>query len=193
MLINMSEAEWDVVVKVHLKGTFAPCHHAANYWRSQMKAGAAVANARIINTTSGSGLFGNVGQSNYGAAKAGVAALTMIAARELERYGITVNAISPAARTRMTEDLGYGADRKEGEFDFTHPSNVAPVVVWLGSEESAGISGQVFEVRGGVIRVAQGWTHGPRAEQRERWDPRTLGPVMRKLLEQAAASAGLAV
>ncbi len=193
MMINMSEPEWDVVVKVLLKGTFAPSHHAANYWRAQAKAGTPVASPRIINTASGSGLFGNIGQSNYGAAKAGVASFTLITAKELSRYDITVNAISPAARTRMTEDLGYGADRKEGEFDFTHPDNVAPAVVWLGSTESEGITGRVFELRGGVIRVAEGWTHGPRIEQEKRWDPQVLGPIIRKLVEESNDPAGLAV
>ncbi len=193
MMVNMSESEWDVVVKVHLKGTFVPCHHAANYWRSQAKAGSPIASPRIINTSSGSGLFGNIGQSNYGAAKGGVASFTLITAQELERYNISVNAISPAARTRMTEDLGYGADRKEGEFDFTNAENVAPVVVWLGSTLSEGISGRVFELRGGVIRIAEGWTHGPRAEQDERWDPAKVDPIVRKLLAEAAEPAGLAV
>ena len=193
LMINMTESEWDLVIKVLLKGTFAPCHHAANYWRAQAKAGTPITSPRIINTASGSGLFGNVGQSNYGAAKAGVASFTIITAKELERYGITVNAISPAARTRMTEDLGYGADRKEGEFDFTNPDNVAPAVVWLGSIESDGITGRVFELRGGVIRIAEGWTHGPRIEQAKRWDPRELGPVIRKLVDEAAEPASLAV
>tara|TARA_B110000503_G_scaffold106871_1_gene159643 strand:- start:617 stop:1519 length:903 start_codon:yes stop_codon:yes gene_type:complete len=193
MMINMTESEWDVVVKVLLKGTFVPTHHAANYWRAQSKAGTPVDSPRIINTASGSGLFGNIGQSNYGAAKAGVASFTIITAKELQRYNISVNAISPAARTRMTEDLGYGADRTEGEFDFTHPDNVAPAVVWLGSTESEGITGRVFELRGGVIRIAQGWTHGPRIEQAERWDPRKLGPVIRQLVNDAAEPASLAV
>ncbi|NOX51954.1 MAG: SDR family NAD(P)-dependent oxidoreductase [Gammaproteobacteria bacterium] len=191
MMINMTELEWDMVVKVLLKGTFAPSHHAANYWRTQAKVGTPVASPRIINTASGSGLFGNIGQSNYGAAKAGVASFTLITARELLRYGITVNAISPAARTRMTEDLGYGDDRVEGQFDSTNADNVAPTVVWLGSVESDGITGRVFELRGGLIGVAEGWTHGPRVEQSERWDPKILGPIIRKLVEDSNAPAGL--
>ncbi len=153
MLFNMTEQEWDDVIRVHLKGTFCPSRMAAAHWREQSKGGRAV-DARIINTSSVSGIFGNVGQSNYGAAKAGIAAFTIIAAKELSRYGVTVNAVSPGARTRMTENLGGGgAQAPEEGFDSRSPDNIAPVVVWLGSADSSGITGQVFEVGGGRICV----------------------------------------
>ncbi len=185
MLVNMTEQEWDAVMQVHLKGTFAPSRFAAVWWREQAKAGKPV-DARIINTTSASGLFGNPGQTNYAAAKAGIAAFTIVAAKELERYGVTVNAIGPGARTRMTEPLGYGANRPDEGFDAFAPDNVAPLVVWLGSRDSAGVSGRVFEVSGGRIGVAEGWRRGPRASRSERWDPALLGPVVRELLGKAA-------
>lgn len=148
MLTNMTIDEWDAVIKVHLRGTFCPAHHAANYWRAQVKEGKTV-DARIINTTSVSGLLGNQGQCNYGAAKAGIAAFTITSAMELARYGITVNAISPGALTRMTEDLGYAVAVPEGEWNPRDPANIAPVVVWLGSSESKDVTGQVFESTGG--------------------------------------------
>src|SRR5207249_2440378 len=141
MLVNLSEEEWDSVVRVHLKGTFAMTRHAAGYWRDRTKAGESN-DARIINTTSVSGLYGNVGQANYGAAKAAIAAFTIIAARELARYGVTVNAISPGALTRMTEDLPLGDDAR-AKLD---PRWVAPVCVWLASSQSAGVTEQVIEV-----------------------------------------------
>src|SRR3954463_3177515 len=139
MLVNMSIDEWDAVIRVHLRGTFATAHHAANYWRERSKAGDPV-DARIINTSSSSGIYGNVGQTNYGAAKAGIAAFSVIAAMELERYGVTVNAIAPAALTRMTEDLVRWTGDNETEWDPRDPSNIAPLVVWLGSSESKGIT-----------------------------------------------------
>ncbi len=185
MLVNMTEEEWDAVVRVHLKGTFAPSHFAAAWWREQSKAGRRV-DARIVNTSSGSGLYGNPGQTNYAAAKAGIAAFTIVAAKELERYGVTVNAIAPGARTRMTEPLGFGANRSAEGFDAFAPENVAPLVVWLGSTDSAGVTGRVFEVMGGRIGVAEGWRRGPQASGNERWDPALLGRVMRELLEKAA-------
>jgi NAD(P)-dependent dehydrogenase (short-subunit alcohol dehydrogenase family) len=187
VLVNMSEDEWDSVVRVHLKGTFASCRFAAQHWRGRAKAGEEV-DGRIINTTSVSGLYGAAGQANYGAAKAGIAALTIIAAKELERYGVAVNAISPGGRTRMTEPLGYGVDIPEGEFDFADPENVAPLVVWLASDEAAGITGQVFQASGGTVGIEQGWHHGPRVKQPARWDPTELGPVVRDLLAQQAAA-----
>ncbi len=154
-------------------GTFAPTRHAVEYWRNRSKAGE-TNDARVINTTSPSGIYGNVGQTNYGAAKAGIASFTVIAAMELGRYGVTVNAIAPAALTRMTENLGGGsekAEKKPEEFDPMSPGNIAPLVVWLGSPESAGITGRVFNVQGDHISVAEGWVAGPGAEQR-----RPLGP-----------------
>ena len=161
MLFNMSEAEWDAVVRVHLKGTFAPSRWAAEYWRAQHKDGVPV-DARIINTSSTSGLFANPGQSNYGAAKSGIATFSIIAAKELGRYGVTVNAVAPGARTRMTENLGGGRPAPEpGTWDERSPDNIAPIVAWLASAESAAVTGQVFLVGGGRIAIAQGWQRGP--------------------------------
>ena len=186
MLVNMTEAEWDDVIRVHLKGTFAPARHAAAWWRDRSKSGQPV-DARIINTSSASGLFGNVGQTNYAAAKAGIAAFTIVLAKELERYGVGVNCIAPGARTRMTAPLGFGdGERKEGAFDASAPDNIAPLVVWLGSEESRGITGRVFEVMGGRIGVADGWSRGPDARRDARWDPEELGSVLRDLVAKAA-------
>ena len=191
MLVNMSDAEWDAVIDVHLRGTFATSRWAATYWRQRSKEGKEN-DARIINTSSASGLFGNPGQTNYGAAKAGIAAFTIIAAKELERYGVTANAIAPGARTRMTENLGYGAiEVKEGEFDSFSPENVAPTVVWLGSSESKAITGRVFNVSGGNISVAEGWKVGPAATKDDRWDAAELGKIIPDLVERAAPPASL--
>jgi NAD(P)-dependent dehydrogenase (short-subunit alcohol dehydrogenase family) len=184
MLFNMTEDEWDAVIRVHLKGTFAPLRHAAAYWRERDKAGHAH-DARVINTSSTSGLFANPGQSNYGAAKTGIATLSIIAAKELARYGVTVNAIAPGARTRMTENLGGGRPAPaEGEWDPRDPENVAPLVAWLASPESAGITGQVFLVGGGRIAVAEGWRRGPGVDHGARWDPAQLGTVVPDLVGQ---------
>ena len=157
MLVNMTEEEWNAVIKVHLGGTFAPTRWAAAYWRDQAKAGNPV-NASVINTSSASGIYGNVGQTNYGAAKAGIAAFSIIAAKELGRYGVRVNAIAPGARTRMTENLGGRASAavEEGKFDEMSADNVAPLVVWLGSNEAEGITGRVFNVSGGRISRGRG-------------------------------------
>jgi NAD(P)-dependent dehydrogenase (short-subunit alcohol dehydrogenase family) len=191
MLVNMTPAEWDEVIRVHLRGTFAPAQIAAAHWRTRAKAGLAN-DARIINTSSSSGIYGNVGQTNYGAAKAGIAAFTVIAAKELARYGVTVNAIAPGALTRMTENLGTGARaraRAPEEFDTTHPANVAPLVVWLGSAESAGVTGRVFNVRGGHVSVAEGWHAGPGVDKGSRWEPAELGTVIPDLVAKAAPNA----
>ena len=186
MLVNMSEEEWDAVIRVHLKGTFAPARRAATWWRDRSKAGQPV-DARIINTSSASGLFGNVGQTNYAAAKAGIAAFTIVLAKELERYGVGVNCIAPGARTRMTAPLGFGGDEKaDGTFDVSAPENIAPLVVWLGSEESLGITGRAFEVMGGRIGIAEGWSRGPELTRDGRWDPGELGAVVHDLVEKAA-------
>lgn len=186
MLVNMTESEWDAVIRVHLKGTFGPSHFAAEHWRDRAKAGQPV-EARIINTASVSGIFGNPGQSNYGAAKAGIAAFTVIAAKELSRYGITVNAIAPTARTRMTESIGFDkVEIDDGTFDFLAPENMSPLVVWLGSRESAGVTGRVFEVSGGRITLADGWRRGPTRQKAERWRPAELGPVIEELVAGAA-------
>jgi NAD(P)-dependent dehydrogenase (short-subunit alcohol dehydrogenase family) len=156
MVFSMTETEWDAVINVHLKGTFAPSHHASVYWREESKAGRQ-RDARLINTTSVSGLYANVGQGNYGAAKAGIAAFTQIIAQELERYGVTVNAIAPGALTRLTADLGL----PEEQLAQIDPRWVAPVVVWLASSQSAGVTGQVIESSGLVLAVAEGWRRGP--------------------------------
>ena len=186
MIVSMDEAEWDAVMRVHLKGTFAMTHHAANHWRERAKAGEAV-HARIVNTSSGAGLAGSIGQGNYSAAKAGIAALTLVAAAELGRYGVTVNAIAPSARTRMTETVFVDMMAKpEAGFDAMDPDNIAPLVVWLGSHEAGDVTGRVFELAGGRISVAQGWLPGPEADRGDRWDPAELGPVVRKLVSEAA-------
>jgi NAD(P)-dependent dehydrogenase (short-subunit alcohol dehydrogenase family) len=184
MLVSMGEDDWDAVIRVHLKGHFCPTRHAAAYWRERSKRGEPVA-ARVINTSSGAGLLGSVGQANYSAAKAGIAALTQVAAVELARYGVTVNAIAPAARTRMTEQAMPDAMRPpEAGFDAMAPENVAPLVVWLASSEAADVTGRVFEVEGGLVSPAVGWRHGPRADRGARWDPAELGPVVRRLIAE---------
>ncbi|WP_213573783.1 SDR family oxidoreductase [Rhodococcus sp. USK13] len=188
MLVGMSEQEWDAVVRVHLKGHFATLRHAAAYWRGEAKAGRAV-DARIINTSSGAGLQGSIGQGNYAAAKAGIAELTIQAAAELKNYGVTVNAIAPSARTRMT--IGAGGAMAEAMaapedgFDAMAPENVSPLVVWLGSAESKDVTGRVFEVEGGKITVAEGWRHGPTQDKGARWEPKEIGPVVTGLLAKA--------
>lgn len=185
MLANTSEEEFDAVLAVHLKGHFATMRHAAAYWRAKSKAGETV-DARIINTSSGAGLQGSVGQANYSAAKAGIAALTLVAAAEMGRYGVTVNAIAPSARTRMTETVFAEMMATQGEaFDAMAPENVSPLVVWLGSAQSHEITGRVFEVEGGKIRVAEGWAHGPQIDNGARWDPAELGPVVADLLAKS--------
>jgi NAD(P)-dependent dehydrogenase (short-subunit alcohol dehydrogenase family) len=194
MLINMTPEEWDAVIKVHLRGTYATSHFAANYWRDKSKAGEAV-DARIINTSSSSGIYGNVGQANYGAAKAGIAAFTIITAMELQRYGVTVNAIAPAALTRMTEDLirwRPDEDAEKPAWDPRDPSNCAPLVCWLGSPESRSVTGRVFNVRGGYISVAEGWVAGPAEDKGARWEPGELTEVVPRLVAQARANSNTA-
>src|SRR6202012_386584 len=192
MLVNMTIDEWDAVIKVHLRGTFAPTRHAVEYWRNRTKAGE-TNDARVINTTSPSGIYGNVGQTNYGAAKAGIASFTIIAAMELERYGVTVNAIAPAALTRMTENLGgcFTEEKKPDVFDAFDPANIAPIVVWLGSSESAGITGRIFNVQGDHLSVAEGWVEGPAADKGDRWDPAELGKIVPDLVARAAPNANM--
>jgi NAD(P)-dependent dehydrogenase (short-subunit alcohol dehydrogenase family) len=191
MLVNMTADEWDAVIRVHLRGTYAMTHAAVEYWRERNKAGQEN-DARIINTSSSSGIYGNVGQTNYGAAKAGIAAFTIIAAMEVARYGVTVNAIAPSALTRMTENLGILeriSDRSTNEFDTFAAENVAPLVVWLASTESRGITGRVFNVGGGHIGVAEGWVEGPAADLDRRWDPAELGEIIPDLVARAAPNA----
>ena len=187
MLVNMTEAEWDAVVKVHLKGTFAPSRHAAAYWRDRSKAGEDV-DGRIINTTSVSGIYGNPGQTNYGAAKAGIASFTNIAALELARYNVTVNAVGPVALTRMTEGLGPAPETDEAR-EARSPRWIAPIVTWLASEESADVTGRVFEASGQVLAVAEGWVRGPRHEPVD--DPTQLGPIVAELVSKARPNSGM--
>lgn len=181
MLVNMTEQEWDAVIKVHLKGTFAPARWAAAYWRDRAKAGEVV-DARIVNTTSVSGIYGNPGQTNYGAAKMGIASFTIIAARELARYGVTVNAVAPGALTRMTEDLGMG-QLPDHEQDSVSPRWIAPIVTWLCSTEAGGVTGRVFEASGRMLAVAEGWNRGPTVEPVD--DPTQVGPVAMHLVADA--------
>ena len=188
MLTNMSEAEWDSVIKVHMKGTFAPSRHAASYWRDRSKAGE-TNDARIINTTSPSGIYGNVGQTNYGAAKAGIASFTIIAAKELGRYGVTVNAIAPAALTRMTENLGMGQAPEEIKEQLS-PAHIAPIVTWLASPDSAHVTGRVFDVTGRMLSVSEGWHRGPSIENPPD-DVAELGPKVSELVAQARANANM--
>lgn len=185
MVVNTAEDEWDAVIRVHLKGHFAPLRHAGAYWRAEAKEGRA-REARVINTTSGAGLQGSVGQGTYTAAKAGIAGLTLVAAQELGRYGVTVNAIAPAARTRMTEGP-FAAEMAAPEdgFDAMHPGNVSPVVAWLASADSAEVTGRVIEVEGGKICVEEGWRHGPAKDLGARWEADAVGSAVRELLEQA--------
>jgi NAD(P)-dependent dehydrogenase (short-subunit alcohol dehydrogenase family) len=187
MLTNMTEEEWDAVINVHLKGTFAPSRWAAAYWREQAKAGKPV-DGRIINTTSVSGIYGNPGQTNYGAAKAGIAAFTNIAALEMARYGVTVNAVAPVALTRMTEGLGPAPETDE-EREMRSPRWIAPIATWLASAESKDVTGRVFEVSGDVLAIAEGWVRGPRQAPIE--DPTLLGPIVRELVAKARLNSGM--
>ncbi|MCX4509682.1 SDR family oxidoreductase [Streptomyces sp. NBC_01619] len=187
MLVNLDEDDWDAVMRVHLKGHFLPLKHAAAHWRAEAKAGREVA-ARVVNTSSGAGLLGSVGQGNYSAAKAGVVGLTLVAAAEMSRYGVQVNAIAPAARTRMTERTfaaTMAAPDEPGAFDAMAPENVSPLVVWLGSAASAGVTGRVFEAEAGRITVMQGWHPGPTADRAARWSPAEAGETALKLLAES--------
>ncbi|MEU9283887.1 SDR family oxidoreductase [Streptomyces sp. NPDC048275] len=192
MLVNLDEDDWDAVMRVHLKGHFLPLKHAAAHWRAAAKAGR-VPRARVVNTSSGAGLLGSVGQGNYSAAKAGIIGLTLVAAAEMGRYGVQVNAIAPAARTRMTERTfaemmaAPGADAGAGSFDAMAPENVSPLVVWLGSAAGAGVTGRVFEVEGGRITVMEGWRPGPSADKGARRSPAEAGETALKLLAEAEA------
>ena len=186
MIVTMTEQDFDSVIAVHLKGTFAVLHHAAAYWRQRAKDGQAN-DARVINTTSPSGLFGNPGQGNYGPAKAGIASLTVIAARELERYGVTVNAIAPTALTRMTEDIQMMQAAAASQ-DLS-PEAISPLVVWLGSVASREVTGRVFGVWGNQITVLEGWVNGPAVSRDTRWDQAELSAVVPGLVAKAAPNA----
>ena len=188
MLVNMTEEEWDAVISVHLKGTFGPSRHAASYWRAMSKQnddGQPVM-GRIINTSSTSGLYGNIGQTNYGAAKAGIAAFTVIAARELARLGVTVNAISPSAYTRMTDYLREYTEQEIAERD---PSWVSPTVVYLASIEAQDITGRVIEAGAGQVAVLEGWRPGARVDQMD--NPQTLGPKIRDMISKIRKNTGM--
>jgi NAD(P)-dependent dehydrogenase (short-subunit alcohol dehydrogenase family) len=188
MLVNMSEEEWDLVLRVDLKGHFVPLRHAAAYWREQSKAGTPI-EARVVNTSSGAGLLGSVGQGNYSAAKAGVVALTQVAAVEMGRFGVKLNAIAPAARTPMTEQVFAATMKKpESGFDPMDPANVSPLVVWLASADCQ-VTGRVFEVEAGIISAADGWQHGPREDRGSRWPVDEIGPAVDRLLAQAPPQA----
>jgi NAD(P)-dependent dehydrogenase (short-subunit alcohol dehydrogenase family) len=184
MIVNMSIDEWDAVIHVHLRGMFCPVRHAVGYWREMSKAGTPV-DARIVNTSSGAGLFGSVSQANYSAAKAGIATFTTIAAAELGRYGVFANGIAPSARSRMTEEAFADMMRKpESGFDAMDPANVSPVVVWLGSGE-CDVSGRMFEIAGGELSVADGWQHGAVFDKGDRYEPGEVGAVVADLLREA--------
>lgn len=183
MFVNTAEDEWDAVVRVHLKGHFCVSRWAAAHWRDEAKAGRSN-DARIINTSSGAGLLGSVGQGAYSAAKGGILSLTLVQAAELGRYGVTANAIAPAARTRMTEEVFASTmARPDGDsFDAMAPENVSPLVVWLASAESAGLTGRVFEVEAGKIGVADGWQHGVTMDKGARWEPAEIGAAVKDLI-----------
>jgi len=185
MFVSCTPEEWDAVLRVHLRGHFCTARHAAEYWRAQQKAGKTV-DARIINTTSGAGLQGSVGQSAYSTAKGGIATLTLVQAAELGRYGITANALAPNARTRMTATGGFDMDPKPDEFDVFAPENTAPLVAWLASTDSRGVTGQVFELKGGKIFLSEGWTDSPAEDKGARWTASELGAVVRRLLDKRA-------
>ncbi|MDI6028556.1 SDR family oxidoreductase [Corticibacterium sp. UT-5YL-CI-8] len=187
MFVSCTPEEWDAVLRVHLRGHFCVSRHAVDYWRARQKAGHAV-DARIVNTSSGAGLQGSVGQSAYSTAKAGIATLTLVQAAELRRYGITANGLAPNARTRMTETaFAEAMQPKEGEFDLFAPENTAPLVAWLCSGRSGDVTGQIFELLGGSIRVCQGWTDGPEFDKGERWEAADLGEKIVELVAKRAA------
>lgn len=192
MFASMKEEDWDAVINVHLKGHFCITSHAVKYWRSAAKEGNPI-QARIINTSSGAGLQGSVGQSNYAAAKGGIATLTLVQAAELGRYGITANGLAPAARTGMTEDVfaSMMEKPKDGSFDYYDPANVAPLVTWLGSERSRHVTGQIFEVEGDKISISDGWRTTPGLRKGRRWNPQELDDALGKLLEAQVPAQGV--
>jgi NAD(P)-dependent dehydrogenase (short-subunit alcohol dehydrogenase family) len=190
MLVNLSEDEWDAVINVHLKGHYAPTRHAAAYWREQSKAGNQI-NGRVINTSSPSGVFGNVGQTNYGAAKAGIAAFTIISALELGRYGVTVNCLAPNARTRLTEQTFGDISVPEGEFDAMDPANIAPVIIALCADDAQDITGQCFFVYGGVVNVLKPWDSGTLLAKDAKWEPDELLAKLKEEFPQGISPEGM--
>jgi len=185
MFVSTSEEEWDAVINVHLKGHFCVTRHACEHWRARSKAGEAV-DARIINTSSGAGLQGSVGQSTYSTAKGGIASLTLVQAAELGRYGVTSNAIAPAARTRMTEAIFSDMKPPEdGGFDENAPENISPLVVWLGSSESREVTGRIFEVKGGIIGTSDGYRDGPIVDKGSRWEPEEVGAAVAEVIKKS--------
>ncbi len=186
MLVNMTEQECDAVIDVHLKGTFAPARHAAAYWRAKNKETGEPANGRIITTTSTSGIYGNIGQTNYGAAKAGIAAFTVIAARELRRIGVTVNSVSPTAYTRMTDSL---REYSEEDIEVRDPRWVSPSIVYLASEEAHDITGRVIQAGAGRVAVCEGWRRGAEVPQME--DPAEAGAAIRDMMSKVRKNSGM--
>jgi len=185
MFVSCGEDEWDAIMRVHLKGHFCISRHAAAHWRDEAKAGR-MPNARIVNTSSGAGVLGSVGQSAYSSAKAGIATLTLVQAAELARYGVTANAICPIARTRMTEAVFADAMKApEDGFDANDPSNVSPFVAWLASSDSEGVTGRVWEVTGGRVTAFDGYRRDGEVDLGKRWNPADLGPAIRKVLAES--------
>ncbi len=186
MFVSATEDEWDAIMRVHLKGHFAISSNACAYWRGKAKKTGGKVDARIINTTSGAGLQGSMAQAAYSSAKGGIASLTLVQAAELGRYGITANALAPAARTRMTEGaFGAAMAAPEDGFDENDPSNCAPIVAWLCSKASANVTGQVFEVKGGMIMLQDGWREGPTVDIKARWNPVDITGAVEKLMDEA--------
>jgi NAD(P)-dependent dehydrogenase (short-subunit alcohol dehydrogenase family) len=191
MFVNMTVDDWDAVIRVHLRGTFCPVKRAVEYWRAESKQDRQRA-ARVVTTSSGAGLMGSLAQTNYAAAKAGIAAFTINIAAELGRIGVTANSIAPSARSRMTQDaFAEMMAKPESGFDAMDPANISPIVVWLGSEQSGHVTGRVFECAGGELSVADGWQHGTPVDKGDRWEPSELGPVVDQLLADAPAPAAV--
>ena len=191
MFVNMTVDDWDAVIRVHLRGTFCPVKRAVEYWRAESKQDRQRA-ARVVTTSSGAGLMGSLAQTNYAAAKAGIAAFTINIAAELGRIGVTANSIAPSARSRMTEDaFAEMMAKPESGFDAMDPANISPIVVWLGSGQSGHVTGRVFECAGGELSVADGWQHGTPVDKGDRWEPSELGPVVDQLLADAPAPAAV--
>lgn len=187
MFVSATLDEWDATMHVHLRGHFCVARHAVDYWRAKQKAGTNP-DARIINTTSGAGLQGSIAQAAYSTAKGGIASLTLVQAAELGRYGITANALAPSARTRMTEQAFADKMATENDaFDVMDPANIAPTVIWLGSVQSADVTGCIFELEGGKIMLEDGWREGPVVDSRQQWDPADVGEAVASLLQKRMA------